>query len=155
MSDFGEALFDLLPLHSTLHDTNNPGRKVIDNTVGEWFDHHSILDFYNNLFIDSATGGYLDLFGRDYGVPRKLDESDESYRQRIIQEKMDHLTPYYLETIYGLTLYVYVSSFDASDNDLTSDNVYINEVGYMAEASDEIKGILNKKFILDGGITWL
>ena len=48
MSDFGEALFDLLPTHSTLHDTNNPGRKVIDNTVGEWFDRHSILDFFNN-----------------------------------------------------------------------------------------------------------
>ena len=155
MSNFGEALFDLLPVHSALQNKNNPGRKVIDNTVGEWFDHHDIVDFYDNLFFQTASGNYLDLFGRDYGVYRQVDESDEAYRERIIQEKLDYLTPKYLNELYGLTLYVYVSGFDVSDNDLTSDNSYINQYGYMSEASNEIKSILNNKFILDGGVTWL
>ena len=146
---------DLLPEHNSLKKPDNPLRRVLDLSVGEWFDNHSIQALYDNLFLMSAVGGYLDCHGRDYGVYRQLNESDDSYRERIVQEKLDHLTPEYLLELYGLTLYVYVASFDATDNDLTSDNPYINRYGYMSEASNEIKSILNNKFILDGGVTWL
>ena len=155
MSDFLDALVDLLPEHNSLKKPDNPLRRVLDLSVGEWFDNHSIQALYDNLFLMSAVGGYLDCHGRDYGVYRQLNESDDSYRERIVQEKLDHLTPEYLLELYGLTLYVYVASFDVSDNDLTSDNPYINRYGYMSEASNEIKSILNNKFILDGGVTWL
>ena len=47
MSDFGEALFDMLPEHSPLKNPNNPARKIIDNTVGVWLDNHDIMDFYD------------------------------------------------------------------------------------------------------------
>ena len=155
MSDFGKALFDLLPVHSALQNKDNPGRKVIDNTVGEWFDRHDINRFYDNLFLDTATGGYLDLFGRDYGIGRRLNESDDDYRLRIIQEKNDNLTPVYLEQLYGVKLYSYVESFNAHNNMLTSDNAYINQSHYMAEATDDNKRLLSKKFILDTTLLWL
>ena len=155
VSDFMDALVDLLPEHNSLKDVNNPLRRVLDRSVGEWFDRHSIQDLYDNLFLMNSSGGYLDCHGRDYGVYRQLGEDDDAYRERIVQEKLDHLTPEYLLELYGLNLYVYVNDFDVSDNTLTSDNPYINQYGYMSMASDEIKAILNSKFILDGGVNWL
>jgi len=155
MSDFLDALVDLLPEHNSLKKSQNQLRRVLDLSVGEWFDRHSIQDLYDNLFLMNSTGGYLDCHGRDYGVYRQLNESDDAYRERIVQEKLDHLTPKYLLELYGLNLYVYVNDFDVEDNTLTSDNPYINNVGYMSEASNEIKSILNGKFILDGEVTWL
>ena len=115
-----------------------------------------VQDFYEQLFLTSATGKYLDLHGKDYAVYRKTDESDEDYRERIVQEKLEHLTPEYLKSIYGLTLYVFVDDFDASENTLTSDNVYINHDGYMAEAPVDLQRIIEKKFVLkQGEIQWL
>lgn len=153
MSEFGDALFDLLPIHSALQNPNNPGHKVIDRTIGEWFDHHSVSELQDNLFLDTATGAYLDLFGRDYNIIRQLDESDEDYRVRIIQEKNDRLTPAYLKALYGLDLYQYVPAFDIEENVLTSDNPYGAD-HFIAIMDEDIKKILDTKFILDNYIFW-
>lgn len=156
MSDFGKALFDLLPVHSALQDKNNPGRKVIDNTIGEWFDHHDINEFYDNLFLNTATGAYLDLFGRDYGIGRRLDEGDDDYRLRIIQEKNDNLTPSYLKELFDLDLFVYVADYDATKNMLTSDNPYITASQIcMIETDLDTMKLLNHKFILENNVTFL
>ena len=153
MSDFVSMMCDMLPVHSELHKTNNELRKVLDKTIGEYMDNQD--EILEQLFVTSATGGWLDAHGRDYGVLRKVDETDEEYRTRIIQEKNDKLIPSFLNIMYGLTLYIPVTSFDATDNDLTSDNPYITTSSYMSIASDEIKSILAKKFVLNGEITWL
>ena len=42
MSDFMDALVDLLPEHNSLKKPNNPLRRVLDLSVGEWFDRHDI-----------------------------------------------------------------------------------------------------------------
>jgi len=152
MSDFMNALVDLLPEHNKLKDTRNPLRKVLDLTVGEWFDNRDVQDFYEMLFIQSATGAWLDLHGRDYGVVRQLGESDENYRIRIVQEKLEYLTPEYLDSVFDLVLYSYVEGFDASENTLTSDNPYIDRYGYMSEMSDTVFDILNRKFVLDSSV---
>lgn len=155
MSDFIDALVDMMPEHSALKKKNNELRSVLDKTVGAWFDMHDVQDFYEQLFLQSATGKYLDLHGQDYAVYRKTDESDDDYRDRIVQEKLEHLTPDYLELIYGLKLYVFVEDFDVNNNDLTSDNIYINSRGYMAEAPVELQRIIEKKFVLkQGDIKW-
>jgi hypothetical protein len=152
MSDFMTALVDLLPEHSKLKDTRNPLRKVLDLTVGEWFDNHDVQDFYEQLFLQSATGEWLNLHGRDYGVVRQLGESDEDYRIRIVQEKLEYLTPEYLDSVFDLVLYSYVEGFDASENTLTSDNPYIDSYGYMTEMNDTVFDILNRKFVLDSSV---
>lgn len=152
MSDFMTALVDLLPEHSKLKDPRNPLRKVLDLTVGEWFDNRDVQDFYEQLFLQSATGEWLNLHGRDYGVVRQLGESDEDYRTRIVQEKLEYLTPEYLESVFDLVLYVYVQDFDASENTLTSDNPYIDSYGYMSEMNDTVFEILTRKFVLDSEI---
>ena len=152
MTDFAEALFEMLPVKSALNSPRNPGRRVIDDTVGAWFDNYDILEFYNQLFLDTATGRYLDLFGEDYGVYRRLNETDKDYLQRIICEKYDNLTPSSLALIFGLKLYSYVPDFNPVNNDLTSDNPYINGAGYMAEADADLQTLINKKFILGEGV---
>ena len=152
MSDFIEMFCDMLKINSEIQSADNDFRKVLDKSLGEYMDAHD--DVLDELFLDSATGGWLDAFGKDYGVSRKIDEDDESYRQRIIFEKLEYLTAHNLQTIYGLTLYTNIDDYDASTNQLTSDNPYISN-NYMSYASDDLKQILNKKFIIGDGIQWL
>lgn len=154
MSLSGEAFLDLLSENSSLKNENNPVRKVILNTVGEWLDNHSIDNLMDNLFITTATGKYLDLFGEDFGVPRRLGENDDDYRKRIFFEKLEYLTAGNLIEFYDLTLYSFVENYAFSNNQLTSDNPYISS-DYMSFASIDLQKILNDKFVLDGGITWL
>lgn len=154
MSTFMDMMVEMLPQHSALQREDNPLRVVLDRTVGEFMDTVDSEAVFDGLFLTSATGGWLDAFGRDYNVSRKQDESDDDYRNRILFEKLEYLNASNLINIFGLTLYVFVDDFDASENCLTSDNPYISS-RYMSVASDELKEILNKKFVLDGGIEWL
>ena len=155
MSEHGAGIVERLHVNSVLRDENHPTRKLLDYTIGAWLDDYSVTDLFENIFLESATGKWLDVHGKQYGVTRQEDESDDNYRQRIIYEGLDRLNSNYLCDIYGLTLYVYVSSYNPSNNTLTSDNEYMNKEGFMSIADDETKAIINSKFILDGGITWL
>ena len=152
MSLFIETLVKMLRIDSALQDEGNDLRKVLDRTVGEYMDASEVV--FDQLFLSSATGGWLDAFGRDFGVPRRLDEDDESYRERIIFEKLEYLTVGNLQSIYGLDLFAFVSGFNPKVNQLTSDNPYISD-RYMSIADESTRDILNNKFILDSGIVWL
>ena len=152
MSLFIETLVKMLRIDSALQDEGNDLRKVLDRTVGEYMDASEVV--FDQLFLSSATGGWLDAHGKDYGVPRRLDEDDDSYRERIIFEKLEYLTVGNLQSIYGLDLYAFVSGFNPKVNQLTSDNPYIAS-RYMSIADESTRDILNNKFILDSGIVWL
>lgn len=152
MSTFVDMLVEMLPLHSAIQKSDNPLRRVLDKSVGEWMD--GFEQPYDELFLSTASGGWLDAHGRDYGVPRKLDEDDESYRERIVYEKLDHLTVGLLYTVYGLDLFVFVEDFDPLENTLTSDNPHISNK-YMSIADEDLQSILNGKFVLEGEVTWI
>lgn len=154
MSSYGVEIIDRLGAGTGLRNPSNPLNRLIDEGVGGWFDRFVEDNDFDNLFLDSATGGYLDLWGKDYNVPRKVDEADDDYRKRLYYEVLGYLTVSYLLNVYELPLYVYVASFDPSDNDLTSDNPYIPG-GKMSIASDEVQGVLNRKFVIGGELTWL
>ncbi|WP_407415822.1 hypothetical protein [Methanobrevibacter sp.] len=154
MSMFGEEIIARLPPHSALHRQDNPGRKIIMNTIGEWLDRFEERDWMEQFFLQDATGKYLDLHGNDFGLPRKIDESDDDYRNRIIYESLGHLTTYFLKSVYNVELYVKVNDFEA-DTMLTSDNEYISSNGFMGVVDETTQEILEKKFVLGSGITWL
>ena len=154
MSDSIDMLLSLFPLGSELQKQDNPLRVVLDRTIGEWLDNFE--QPFEQLFLTSATGGWLDAHGRDYGVPRRLDEDDEHYRQRIIYEKLDHLTPALLNDVYNVKLFTYRNDFDVKDNTLVSDNPHIVQNDSFLGVSDEDTiSILDKKFILDNVVTWI
>ena len=154
MSEYGEEILDRLSENSSLKSSNNPSRKVIMNTVGQWLDNYD--DNFENLFLNESVGEYIDCHGREYGVYRKLNESDEDYKKRIIYQILGHLTADYLIDIYNVNLYVNIPNYNPNNNELTSDNHYINdENGFMALADEVTRSILNKKFVLGSGIRWL
>ena len=153
MSDFIDMIVEMLPMHSELQKENNQFRKVLDRTVGAYMDDFEIP--YEQIFLTSATNGWLDAHGKDYGMPRKIDEDDEHYRQRIIYEKLDHLTPQLLKDMYNVQLFTYRDDFDVTDNTLVSDNPYINNGGFLGLVDSDTADILDKKFILDLGVTWI
>ena len=157
MSDMGDLIREQLPSNPILQDKDSDISRLLNYTVGEWLQREDDEDFFKQFFIQEATGKYLDLHGKDYGVLRRLDESDDSYRERIILESMGHLTADYLVKLYGIELYYNITDFSVSDNTLTSDNPYlVGDDGFMGVApSVAVKEILDKKFILNGGLRWL
>ena len=154
MSVFGTEIIDRLHENSALRDKANPMRKIIDYGVGEWFDNYEEEFDFDNFFLDSASGGFLDLWGKTFNVPRRLDEADDDYRRRIVLQSLEYLTVPYLQEVYGLTLYCYVSSFDPSDNMLTSDNPHACNQ-YMTIASDDVQAILERKFVIGQELTFM
>ena len=154
MSEFVDMLVDLLPMHSPLQKKDNPLRVVLDRSIGAYMDEQG--NTFDEMFLTSASGSWLDVHGRDYGVPRRIGEDDEVYRERIIMEKNDRLTPSYLGELYGLDLYTYVSGYNPVSNTLTSDNPYVNTGdGFMSVADTDTQKILNGKFALDNEVFWL
>lgn len=154
MSEHGEAMFERLPMSSALQKHDNPGRKVLDNTIGEWLDNHDISELFEGVFLESATGPYLDLHGKDLNIPRQLDESDDDYRERLQYESLGHLTAKYLNDVFNLEVYAKVDDFDLTENMLTTNNPYI-QGPFMIQCNDTVKNILQRKFVFGGDVTWL
>ena len=136
-----------------LEDENNPGRQVLDGTIGEFLenfdDHH--LDF----FVSFANGKYLDIHAEEYGLIRRENESDTSLRNRIFTE-MSILQN--TDNIISLTdLWVYISGVVDDKNSLTSRNPYLkneHDTGYVFIVSSENRDYLESKFLI-GDILWV
>ena len=154
MSDFSDMMVEMLPVNSQLQKKDNPVRVVLDRTVGAYMDTFEIP--YEQIFLTSATGGWLDAHGKDYGIPRRIDEDDEHYRQRIIYEKLDHLTPALLSDVYNVKLFTFRGDFNVDNNTLVSDNPHIvmNE-SFLGTSDEDTISILDKKFIVDSTVTWI
>ena len=152
---FGEGIINRLHENCSLRDTSNPVRPIIINTIGEWLDNHPPEELMEGVYLQSATGKYLDLFGKDLGVARRFNESDEHYRSRLVYESLGYLTVNYLNSVFDLNIYSYVPEFNVETNVLTSDNPYINLGGFMLNAGDDAKISLSKKFITGTNINWV
>ena len=154
MSTHGEAMFERLPSSSALQKQDNQGRKVLDNTIGEWFDNHDISELFEGAFLKSATGAYLDLHGKDLNIPRQKDETDDDYRERLQYESLGHLTAKYLNDVFNIEVYAKVDDFDLTENMLTTNNPCV-QGPFMIQCNDMVKSILQKKFVFGGDVTWL
>ena len=152
---FGEAIIDRLHPDCNLRDESNPVRSVLLGTVGAILDDFDLYDSMEAPYLQNASGVYLDLHGKDLGVTRKYQESDEDYRKRLFYEVLGVLSVAYLLNVYDLTLYSRVDDFSSDGLTLTSDNPYIRDTGFMSVADDEVKQILESKFVIGGGIEWI
>ena len=154
MSVFGEGLIERLHTNSALRDNDNDMRRILDYGVGEWLDKFDDEYLGEEVFLESATGKWLDLHGKEFGVQRKPSESDDDYRERIVYEGLGHLTVPYLVDVVGLVLYCFVADFDVADNSLTSDNPYACSQ-YMTVAPSEVQSILSRKFVIGSGLSYI
>ena len=155
MTIYGDGLIERLNMESSLQDPNNPMHRILNNGVGGWLDDYDENSLQEQVFIDSSNGNYLDLHGREYGVKRRVDESDDDYRERIILESLGKLTVEYLSEVYGLELYVYIQDFEMEDNTLSSRNPYLATDGFMSVVPTSIQNLLNKKFVLDSALHYI
>ena len=142
--------------NEALQAEDNPGRLVIDGTIGEYlekYDNH-LMD----LFVSFASGKYLDLHAQELNLIRREDESDISLRNRIITElTIKQSTNDFLKA--NAELWVFFNDLIENKNVLSSRNQYLKEkheedylfIGY-AETVD--KEYLNNKFFLED-ILWV
>ena len=136
-----------------LENPDNPFRKILDGTVGEYlanYDNH-IYD----LFLTRATGGYLDRHGEMYGLYRREDESDASFRQRIwMEEFIVQSTSDFLSL--DIMLWVYFTDI-LDKNVLSSRNPYLkneHDTGFMFLATGSDSEYIQGKFFV-GDILWI
>ena len=144
MSFYGTGIIERLPVNSQLQNPNNQMHIIIQNTIGELLDNFEID--YDQFFLQDATGKYLDLHGKQYGIGRKNNESDEEYRNRIILGAYEYATVKVLTEIYGVEFYANVDNFENNTNLLCSDNPYLTDE-LMGFISEEVYNILDEKFI--------
>ena len=154
-SDYGEGIINRLHPNSPLRHEGNPARSLIMKTIGAWLDNYDVTELYDGNFLDTATGRWLDLHGRDLGVPRNLDEGDDDYRTRLIYASIGNLSIDYFMNVFDLPLYSFRDDFDVSENTLVSDNPFLNVGGYLSVADEGVINILDNKFLLGSSITWI
>ena len=145
------TITDLLPVNSNIHGT--PFEDLINNTIGYFLEliEEEIDHMNDGCFIDTAEGRYLDLWGKDYGIPRLNDESDEDYRKRLKILPLEQFTIQTLYDIYDLQLLtMQYASLIFDDEKLYSDNHFLSNI-YFTSCSDETWDDLNKKFV---NVTW-
>ena len=103
-------------------------------------------------FINTAEGRYLDLWGKDLGIRRLNDESDDDYRTRLMISPLEQFTINTVYELYDLQLMTKPSSSSNLDLTLMSDNHFLNKQ-YYVDCADEVWNELDKKF-LTTGVLW-
>ena len=140
------TITDLLPVQSNIHGT--PFEDLINNTIGYFLEliEEEVDSMNDGCFLETAEGRYLDLWCKDYGIPRFNDESDEDYRKRLKILPLDRFTIQTLYEIYNLQLLTRNPS-DNNFNDLKlySDN-HLLGANYFIKISDESFNEMMKKF---------
>jgi len=141
------AITDLLQDKSNIKGT--PFEELINNTIGYFFEliEADTDKLKDGMFLNTAEGEYLDLWGVDLNIKRIQNESDEDYLNKLLFLPTDRLTPELIYTVYNLQLLGYDS--DADNLTLLSDNHFINNK-YYVDCSDEIWEQLKQKFIVEG-----
>lgn len=139
------TITDLLPVQSNIHGT--PFEDLINNTIGYFLEmiEEEVDAMNDGCFIDTAEGRYLDLWGKDYGIPRLNDENDEDYRKRL---KILPLERFNIQTLYEVYDLQLLTRNDTSFNDLKlySDNHFLDDE-YWIGVSDEEWIEISRKFI--------
>ena len=154
MSLFGSAILERLRVDSPAADPGNPFYKVFDGSVGEWLDSFDVDGFHESLFVHEAGGEWLDLHGEQYGVKRRVDETDEDYLVRIVKHTKGELTPQLLSVDFGLLVLVDVPGFSVDGLTLTSDNRFINTEGWIVLCDAETKRLVEDSFVLNEAVRW-
>lgn len=70
--------------NENLHDENNPFVIVLDGTLGEYLENRD--NHFLDSFLITAEGDYLDLQGNLFGLKRRENEDDDTFRQRILTD---------------------------------------------------------------------
>ena len=145
---------DFLPVLNRLNNTDTPMKSFLNDSIGVFFELYedSVDDLKEFVFIQLAEGFYLDLYGRDYNVPRLVDETDEHYRNRLIALSSKHSTYNALYFAFDTQLLTY--NEDADDMMLLSDNHYLN-TKYFVDCDDSTFEVIRRNYPMDTIVKWV
>jgi hypothetical protein len=136
-----------------LQKENNPFRIVLDGTVGEYLENYD--NHIYDLFLTRAKGGYLDRHGEMYGLYRRENEDDDSFRKRILLEEfIVQSTADFLSL--DAVLWVYFTDI-LDKNVLSSRNPYLkgmHDDPYVFLATGSDSEYIQSKFFV-GDILWV
>lgn len=139
--------------NEALHDENNEFTIVLDGTLGEYLENRDnhFLDF----FIATAEGDYLDLHSNLFGLKRRENEDDDTFRQRILTDATLIERTSDFEKLY-CTLWVYKDGV-VNNNVLTSRNTYLKDLhdeDYVFIGTGTDSEYIQSKFLLED-ILWI
>ena len=138
------TITDLMPVDSLIRDT--PWEEFLNNSIGYFLEllEADVEALNDGLFIESAEGRFLDLHGKDLGLPRKSSEVDDDYRNRLLVEPLDQFTLEAMYEVYDVQLLSY--NANKSDLMLLSDNHLLSDE-YFIDCDNELWEIIVRKFI--------
>lgn len=131
-----------------LQDDENDFIKIYDGCVNEYLEQRD--NHFLDIFLTTASEDFLDLHGKMYGIFRKKDEDDDTYRNRILLDKsILQRTPDFEKLDIGIWIY----REGVTDKDtLTSRNPYLkseHDTGYVFIVSGADINYLAGKFLLN------
>lgn len=141
------AITDLLQDKSMIKGT--PFEDLVNNTIGYFLEliEEDTVMMNDGCFLDTAEGKYLDLWGKDYGINRLPDESDDDYRIRLSILPLQRFTIDTLYELYDVQLLTYKSGAD--DLTLLSDNHFLADK-YFVDIDDNVWQDIVGKFLASG-----
>lgn len=139
--------------NESLQDENNDFTIVLDGCLGEYLTNRD--NHFLDTFLITATGKYLDIHADIFGLKRRENETDESFRQRIITDEtlIERTTDF--EKL-DCQLWVYKDDVDKK-NVLTSRNPYLKKFhddDYVFIATGSDSNYIKNKFLLND-ILWV
>ena len=125
MSVRWKTIVNRLHPETGLKDKDNQVSKIFDPVIGESLDNfNEYIDIsVQNRFLLTATGKYLDKIGEDHSMPRVSGETDNEYRQRILNRMDQKLTVRYCKN-RGLMLWSIKGINSNIRDQLSSINTY-------------------------------
>lgn len=152
LGNFTKALQERLN-NEALQNDDNDFIKVYDGCVNEYLENRD--NHFLDSFLITTDGDYLDLHGNIFGLKRKENEDDDTYRQRILTDAtlIERTTDF--EKL-DCQLWVYKDGV-TENNTLTSRNTYLkylHDEDYVYLATGNDSEYIQSKFLVED-ILWV
>ena len=125
--DRWNAIESRLHEETSLRYPENIVRKILKEVINKHLEdlENTVEELLYESFLVSCSGDYLDIRGSEYGILREKNESDNSYRQRILNMISSFFTVNFMKK-QGFILYT-INSLDSNiRTEMTSNNPYLN-----------------------------
>jgi len=152
LSNYTKGIVERLN-NENLHDENNPFVIILDGTVGEYLENRD--NHFLDSFLITAEGDYLDWHGNLFGLKRRENEDDDTFRQRILTDENLIERTYDFEKL-DCQLWVYKDGV-TNNNTLTSRNTLLKDLHdeeYVFIGIGTDSEYIQSKFLLED-ILWL
>ena len=145
MTDVLDFIIDIMPVNSGFNGSDFG--EVLENSILPYFqEKYESNRIYESFFITLATGRDLERIGKNYGVFRLLDESDDDYRARINFQADKTINMNNVQEL-GCEVVCYVDDYDLSETLLSNNITEANKILIIAP-NNSIKTIIEKNLLL-------